>query len=736
MGEKKQGMNKSQDNLTAERDRNGANDVKCFLGSLHVFNGDSDVVEGGKHILDYRKENFNATIESLKITEPMGIKNILIIGDKSYIGCSLESYLSAYPEYYRIGKISVRNTEITSTMFVGYDVVLDAAGIVHREENSENRELYFEVNHKLTVSLAEAAKKAGVKQFIIISTMNVYGRSTGYIKKTDKAQPKSVYGESKLLADNVLLGMEDDDFKVVVLRPPMVYGKDCKGNYQRLRMLALNTVVFPDYKNKRSMIYIGNLCEFIKRAIDNDAHGIFFPQNAEYVCTSDMVKLIAKNNRKKITFINTFNPLIRVVGINTLKKVFGDLTYEKVDVINKYTFEESIALTENNLVSFTLKQDKKKALLVTTISGFVPQFEMNSVSILQENGYEVHYASNFNNVFYGKDNNRLDGTGIIRHQIDFSRSPYSKDAITAYKQLNDLLTEIQFDVIHCHTPLGGALARLVGNKHKVKKIIYTVHGFHFYKGAPLLNWLIYYSVERKMANYTDALITLNDEDYSRAQKFRLRLHGKAHKISGVGVDIEKFRDVVVNVELKKAELGINEEDFVMLSVGEINRNKNHEVIIRALSEKNHAGIKYIICGEGIQLQNLRNLVSELKMDDCVIFLGYRKDIPEICKCADIFVFPSFREGMPVALMEAMASGLPAIASNVRGNVDLIENGVNGYLASPDDSHMWREYIEKLKNDSNIRTKIGVNNVKKMQQYSKQRVKEQLIAIYREHGIIS
>ena len=153
----------------------------------------------------------------------------------------------------------------------------------------------------------------------------------------------------------------------------------------------------------------------------------------------------------------------------------------------------------------------KKALLVTTISGFVPQFEMNSVRLLQENNYEVHYATNYNNVFYGKDNSKLDGTGIVRHQIDFSRTPYSKQTFIAFRQLDKLIKDNSFDVIHCHTPIGSFLARYLGDRHHVKTIIYTAHGFHFYQGAPLVNRVIYKTAERLMAHHTDALITINQD---------------------------------------------------------------------------------------------------------------------------------------------------------------------------------------------------------------------------------
>ena len=180
---------------------------------------------------------------------------------------------------------------------------------------------------------------------------------------------------------------------------------------------------------------------------------------------------------------------------------------------------------------------KKKALLVTTVSGFVPQFEMGNVAILKELGYEVHYASNFHNPSYGTDNKRLDGTGIICHQIDFERSPFNKRNIQAYKQLVNIMKEEKIDLVHCHTPMGAVLARLAAKKCGIRNVIYTAHGFHFFKGASIKNWLIYYTVERFLSGFTDTQICINMEDYSNAKKFKAK---NVEYIAGVGIDVSKI----------------------------------------------------------------------------------------------------------------------------------------------------------------------------------------------------
>lgn len=276
------------------------------------------------------------------------MKKILITGAGSYIGESAKEYLQQESEKYQVRTIDTMGWEPKTADFVGFDVVFNVAGIAHIKETDQNRDLYYKVNRDLVIEIAKTAKEAGVKQFILLSTMSVYGLTVGNINKDTPVKPVNAYGKSKAEADEEIKKLADDSFKFCCLRPPMVYGKGCKGNYQSLRSFALKSPIFPNYKNQRSMIYIGNLCEFVKEAIDQEKAGLFFPQNAEYVNTSEMVKLIAEKHRKRVKMTKVFNWLIRMAPMNVVKKVFGDLTYEKVDLTNKYNFMESIAFTEDN----------------------------------------------------------------------------------------------------------------------------------------------------------------------------------------------------------------------------------------------------------------------------------------------------------------------------------------------------------------------------------------------------
>lgn len=287
------------------------------------------------------------------------MKKILITGECSYIGTSFEKWVSKWPNDYAVDSIDMRDSEWKEKSFEGYDVVFHVAAIVHVKENDIDK--YFEVNRDLALEVAKKAKQEGVKQFTFLSTMGVYGTETGYIKEDTVPKPKTPYAKSKYEAEKLLFEMSDDGFKVAVLRPPIVYGEDCRGNYPRLAGMALRLPFFPATKNERSMIYIDNLSEFIRLIIENCVGGLFFPQNKDYVNTTELVRLIAKAHVKEMKVTNVFNFGISI-GLKlseTFRKVFGSFVYDKEmpggpeTLINgeiigyeRVTFEESIERTE------------------------------------------------------------------------------------------------------------------------------------------------------------------------------------------------------------------------------------------------------------------------------------------------------------------------------------------------------------------------------------------------------
>lgn len=281
------------------------------------------------------------------------MKRILITGEGSYIGTSFENWVSQWPEKYQVDTIDMRGNEWKDKPFSTYDVIYHIAAIVHVKEN--DTEKYFSVNRDLAVEVAKKAKAEGVKQFIFLSTMGVYGKETGFIEENTMPNPKTPYAQSKLEAEKILGELADDTFKVTTLRPPIVYGKDCRGNYPRLAGMALKAPIFPKVKNERSMIFIDNLSEFVRLAIDKEMSGLFFPQNKEYVNTTELVQLVAKAHGKELKATGVFNPFVSL-GIKfseVFGKVFGSFVYDKKMSggpeeleYETFSFEESIERTE------------------------------------------------------------------------------------------------------------------------------------------------------------------------------------------------------------------------------------------------------------------------------------------------------------------------------------------------------------------------------------------------------
>ena len=287
------------------------------------------------------------------------MKNILITGTNSYIGTSFENWLEREPSKYKVETLNMRDRSWKTEDFSRFDVVFHVAGIVHTKETKKNIFRFYSVNRDLTIELANILKSSGVPHFVFVSTMSVYNNKETIITNTTLTNPSTHYGISKLQAENYLKNIESKNFRVTILRPPMIYGKNCKGNYNKLRNFVLKYKIFPNYKCKKSMIFIGNLSIFSKYIIDNEVYGILHPQNSEYVETVEMVKEIAKYYDSKIIYTKFFNLLIYIfinfIKLNIFKKIFSSLIY-KFDNENQiykkldlFTFTETIGLTEGGL---------------------------------------------------------------------------------------------------------------------------------------------------------------------------------------------------------------------------------------------------------------------------------------------------------------------------------------------------------------------------------------------------
>jgi len=368
----------------------------------------------------------------------------------------------------------------------------------------------------------------------------------------------------------------------------------------------------------------------------------------------------------------------------------------------------------------------KRVLFVATVESHLLNFHIPFMKLLQEKGCEVHVATKL-----GNRQQEFDDIGVIKHNVDFSRSPYSPKVFKSLQQMEKLLKEIRFSLVHVHTPVAAFVTRLACQPTNTHPVLYTAHGFHFYKGAPLKNWLLYYNMEKLAARWTDGLITINEEDFEAAKKFRLRNNGQVFYVPGVGVDVEAIqqRAAAIDRSTKRRELGIDDKSTVIITVGELNTNKNHTQVLRALSELRKTNLHYLIVGTGENELKLKKMVKQLSLQNNVSFLGFRKDIPELLSASDIFILTSRREGLPRAILEAMAVGLPIIATNVRGNRDLVKHGENGYSVQLDDVQQTILAIEALSSSKSLRESMGEINREVVREYSLERVLSETEVIY-------
>lgn len=377
--------------------------------------------------------------------------------------------------------------------------------------------------------------------------------------------------------------------------------------------------------------------------------------------------------------------------------------------------------------------------MVASVASMIDQFNMANIKLLQGLGYKVHVACNFEegNTTNEKRINRfkkeLTAKGVDFFQVPIPRKISAVGSIIkAYFQVKRLVEEGDYKIVHCHSPIGSIIARLACKKARKKgtKVIYTAHGFHFFKGASAINWLLFYNLEKFFARLTDVLITINIEDYKAASKFKAK---SIEYVPGVGIDTDNLAEIKETKEEIKESLSIPKESFVLLSVGQLSKRKNHQAIIKALAEINKNDIFYVICGLGELEQELKKLAEDLKVSENVIFTGYRTDVKRLLYGSDCFVFPSTQEGLPVSLMEAMAVGLACIASNIRGNTDLLSKQNSEFLVEVFDVKGYAKAIEKLYEDKLLLAESGSKNAQEVKKFDKKVVNEQMKKIYMECG---
>lgn len=361
-----------------------------------------------------------------------------------------------------------------------------------------------------------------------------------------------------------------------------------------------------------------------------------------------------------------------------------------------------------------------KKILITSTDVMMYLFLYPHVNYLLKREYHVDIACSspkgFKTENYGERLREKLPKKSKYFYLSAERSPLSiYYNLKAYRQLCNIIKYGNYDLVWTNEPVIGVLTRLASKKYRKKglKVLYLAHGFHFFKGAPKFNW-IYYPIEKFMSKYCDLMVMINKEDYKLTKK---HFKKPVKRIHGIGLDIEKFKNISINTSSKRKELNISDSDVVIVSVGELMHHKNHEVIIKAISLLKNNNIKYIICGMGERLKFLKSLSIKLKVEKKVYFLGYRNDVGEVLLASDIFAHPSRREGLGVASLEAMTLGLPIITSNVHGIKDYSLDNKTGYCLDPEDIKGFAKALKTLINDNKLRSSMGIYNKTVVEKYS-------------------
>ena len=372
----------------------------------------------------------------------------------------------------------------------------------------------------------------------------------------------------------------------------------------------------------------------------------------------------------------------------------------------------------------------KKVLFVATVVRLhLNLFHLPYLRWFHDQGWQVDVAANND---YENPEDCVIPCCDHHYVLPFERSPFKKGNLEAYRQLKELLDREHYDIIHCHTPMGGVIARLAAGsaRNRGTKVLYTAHGFLFYDGAPLLNWLLYYPVERLLSRRTDLLLTINSQDYRRAKTFHAK---RTELVNGVGIDLSRFREASPEQKAQvRMELGLKEGDIFAFTAGNLDPGKNHKTLLHAMKQLNDPSFHLVLAGNGPLYGELEALARELGLEKQLHLLGFRRDVFRLSSAADMFLFSSQREGLSVSLMEAMACGLPIVASSVRGNTDLIDPGPGGFLVEPTDAAGFAAALRRILAQPGIREQMKLHNLKKIRTYSIEAVTEQMARLYQPY----
>lgn len=617
------------------------------------------------------------------------MKKILITGANSYIGTSFENYIKEqFPDRYTVDTVDMIDESWRKKDFSGYDTVFHVAGIAHSDNgkiSEEQKKLYYQVNTELTIETAEKAKRDGVKQFIFMSSAIVYGDSapigkTKRISKDTPLSPANAYGDSKAQAEKGILPLSDERFKVVVLRPPMIYGSGSKGNYPQLSKFAQKLPIFPDVQNERSMLYIENLTEFIRLMIENEESGIFFPQNAQYSSTSHMVKEIADAHGKRIKLVKGFTWMLKIMSHFTglVNKAFGNLSYDMSlsgykENYRRYSLTESIRLTET-------APTKKKVLILVNHNVVIYNFRKELVQRLVAEGYEVYLSC--------PQGNRIAelqamGCRFIETNVDRrSKNPFADlKLIRHYKRM---MKEVRPDIVLSYTIkpniYGGIAARKLGIPQ-----LANITGLGTAVENPGLAQKLIILLYRLAFKKTKKIYLQNEENLEFFRSHHI--NNKAQEIlPGSGVNLKEYQ----------VSEYPDDSTVKFLFLSRILKEKGIDYYLGSATaiKAKYTNVEFHICG--FSEDEYTGKLDELNQNGTVIYHGMIHNVRDFLKDIHCVIHPTYYpEGISNVLLESCASGRPIITTDRSGCREVVDNGINGYMVRCQNQEDLNEAIERF-----------------------------------------
>lgn len=588
-------------------------------------------------------------------------------------------------------------------------------------------------NIRYSLNVLEAAIQNNVKRIIFVHTTGVFSKY------------KMASEEYKIIEKEVIEKSKNNNIDITILRPTMIYGDICDHNISKFIKMMDKMRIYPMIAGGKAEIQpvnardLGKAYYQVLTNLEKTKNKNYNLSGKDEIKIKEMLKLILKKLNKKTFFLTI--PMWLSVFLAYILKI---ITIGKIDIIEKVLRMNENRIFSNedarkdfgyNPMSFEngldieikeYKKRPKRILFVATVDSHIMNFHLPYLKLFKEKGYIVDVATNGNTEIPYCDNH---------YKICIQRNPLKIGNIVAINELKKIIKKNQYQLIECHTPMGGVVTRIAARKSRKKgtKVIYMAHGFHFYKGAPILNWIVYYPIEKICSRWTDCLITITNEDYKFAQK-----HMKAKKIehiNGIGMNHERLKNKLTQEEKEefRKKIDIEKNDIVFSYIAELNSNKNQILLIKIIQElkKEKPNIKLLLIGDGKLKEGYQQYIKNNDLENEIKLLGKRQDINELLSITDVYLASSKREGLPVNVMEAMYKGIPIIATDNRGHRELIQNGVNGYICDKLDIQTFKMNIKKIFENMEKIDSMKEKNNTLIKKYELKEVKQKMEEIYKD-----